>query len=605
MQVFYYVWGSINGNMSSIYRKLVVYFLALNLFAIGAVGIYSYYKEKEALLSRIFDQLISVRQEKKTQIAAFFNQRLKDVENISRLRDVHKLFTKFSVHHKLPLLSQDNITDLTDYLDNAGCYRRLIMLPDKGGAYSLNTGKRPYEFYKLSAATTKALDKFGKSFGHGKISLVKEWQLNPLQKRPALLVGRKVYNNAENISGLLVLEIRPETINSVMFENSPNSGLGKTGEVYLVGNDKLMRSNSKFLKNAIFKTKVNTLGVLQALKGESGTAQYRDYRGVSVLSAYCPLTFSAIHWAILAEIDTKDAMIPIYSIRDNIIYLSLLIALISAAIITFLSRKISEPIKKLKEETTQIAAGEYGNTIAVEARDEIGELTRAFNEMSLKLKTQSDKLEEEKKWRLRSVLDAQEKERQRFSRELHDGLGPLLLTGKMKIESTRHANKETMEKTMEEVMALFSDTMQEIRNISNNMMPSGLKEFGLTVALQNFCGQVEDNYPLKVRLMLDLKREHYGKIVDIYLFRIAQEAINNVLKHAEASQVHLTIEEIGNQLFFTMIDDGKGFNPDNPDLHKGNGLLNMKERVNLLSGFFALSTAPGKGTKIDIEIPIQ
>jgi len=104
--------------------------------------------------------------------------------------------------------------------------------------------------------------------------------------------------------------------------------------------------------------------------------------------------------------------------------------------------------------------------------------------------------------------------------------------------------------------------------------------------------------------MLNLKQEHYTKSIEIYLFRIAQEAINNTLKHAGARQIQLCLEEIEKHLFFTLEDDGCGFDTGSQPLHKGNGLINMKERVNLLNGYFELTTSPGNGTKIDIEIPI-
>jgi signal transduction histidine kinase len=591
--------------MSSIYRKLVVYFLVLNLFAIGSVGIYSYYKEKEALLSRTFDQLISVRQEKKNRIITFFRQRIKDMENIALMPDILNVFSTASGNRNatgLPAL--DSFSSLAGYLKNAGCYQKLMILPDTEDGLWAGLKSENGKLMPLRTEEKQALQKFQKVLGNGRQAVLKEIHFSGKDTRPALVIGRNIFDNTGHRKGVLVLEIKPEAVNAIMFENSHNNGLGKTGEVYLVGSDGLMRSNSRFLKNSAFKTSVETPGELRALKGITGEMQFRDYRNIPVLSAYSPLMFSGIRWAVLAEIDAKEAMIPIYSIRDNIIYLSLLIALISAAIITFLSRKFSEPIKKLKDGTTQIASGKYGSTIAVEANDEIGELTRSFNEMSVRLKVQADRLEAEKKLRLRSVLDAQEEERQRLSRELHDGLGPLLLSGKMKLESAMNAENEALKKTTNEVLGLFSDTVQEIRNISNNMRPSGLKEFGLSVALQDFCQQIMENYPVNIHFLLDLKKDHYEKTVEIYLFRIAQEAVNNVLKHAEASEIHLTIEEIDNHLFFTLLDDGCGFDQKSLELHRGNGLLNMKERVNLLNGYFELTTAPGKGTRIDIDIPL-
>ncbi len=588
--------------MNSIYRKLVISFLALNRFAIGAVGIYSYYKEKEALLSRTFDQLISVRQEKKDRIITFFKQRLNDVENISLLPGIKTLCTPGNREKRV---EHSVLTDyLSAYLHRAGCYSRLVLLP--GGekrAFVVSVdgkGDNQLQVSKVKAAFLSFKERADTAKG----PIICEIYSGETDSRPFLLTGKNIYDSTGRKRGTLILEINPEAVNSIMFANNPNNGLGKTGEVYLVGSDSLMHSNSRFVKNATFKTKVETPGAIRALHGLTGEAQFRDYRHIPVLSAYSPLSFSGVRWAVLAEIDTREAMIPIYSIRDNIIYLSLLIALFSAAIITFLSKKISDPIKKLKNETTKIASGDYGNTIQVDTRDEIGELTRSFNEMSQKLKTQADRLENEKKLRLRSVLDAQEEERQRLSRELHDGLGPLLLTGKMKLEGALEQQNREMTSTIKEVTRLFSDTVQEIRTISANMMPSGLKEFGLAMALENFCRQVRDNYPVKVHCLIDLKKKRYEKTTETYLFRMAQEAINNILKHARATEIHLNLEEIDNHLFFTLADDGMGFDPSDPKTHSGNGLLNIKERVNLLNGYFALTTAPGKGTRIEIEIPV-
>ena len=592
--------------MRSIYRKLVVSFLVLNMFAIGAVGIYSYYKEKEALLSRTFDQLISIRQGKKDRLLSFFAQRQKDMRVLVRLPGLTPLCRTENFKPDQPAGQNRHLLQyLSAWLKDAGCYHRLLVIPEHSKAFAVFPGAKSSVPVFLSAEDQtrwKELARTGDSLPQ---PFIREVFTAKKANPPVLIVQDGLTGGGANIhTATLILEIKKQAINDLMFENSPRSGLGKTGEVYLVGNDHLMRSNSRFLKNAVFKTAVNTPGVIRALQGQSGFSQFPDYRHIAVLSAYSPLQFSGIHWAILAEIDTKEAMIPIYSIRDNIVYLSLLIALISSAMITFLSKKITDPLKKLKAATTKIAFGRYGHTIPVKTRDELGELTHAFNEMSQKLQSQAVKLENEKKLRLRSVLDAQEEERQRLSRELHDGLGPLLLSGKMKLEAAMGSDRESMTDSIHQVMGLFSDTVHEIRNISNNMMPSGLKEFGLETAIESLCRQIRETHAIKVHCHIDLKKGHYGKTTEIYLFRIAQEAMNNVLKHAQASEIFLNLEEIDGHLYFSISDNGVGFIPGHQEFPNGNGLLNMKERVNLLNGFFELSSAPGKGTKIDIDIPV-
>ncbi len=597
--------------MSSIYRKLVVYFLLLNLFAIGSVGVYSYYKEKTALLTRTFDQLVSVRLEKKNRILTFFKQRTNDMENICRLPEIQKMLSRInspdsdSYQIKDKKIFKRYHKYLIDYLDDAECYKRLIFFSASTKAYAIDVKASDNKYYALNILKIRALQKLHSETGTSRKTFVKEWTMNLALNRPELLIGKNIFDANGLFSGIVILIVRPSAINAIMFENNPNNGLGKTGEVYLVGYDSLMRSTSRFLENSVYKIKVRTKGVYRALKGFTGRSQFKDYRNIPVLSSYSPLVFSNLRWVILAEIDTKEAMIPIYSIRDNIIYLSLLIALIAASIIAFFSKKFSNPIKKLKTETTRIASGEYGNILKVETKDEIGELTNYFNKMSVKLKVQANKLEEEKKKRLRSVIDAEEEERQRLSRELHDGLGQMLLAGKMKLESALNAKEETLRIIIKEAMQIFSSTAKEIRNISNNLMPSVLKEFGLQTALQNLCKEVMDTYPIKIHLLINLKREHYPRNIEIYLFRITQEAINNTLKHADANYIHLSLEEIDSNLFFTLLDDGNGFLLNDQNFLKGNGLGNMKERVNLLNGNLELTSSQLRGTKIDIIIPLE
>ena len=598
--------------MKSIYRKLVVYFLLLNLIAIGSIGIYSYFKEKEALLSRTFDQLISLRIEKKNRVLSFFEQRIRDIDIISEIPQIQTALQNYTfipnysaANIDAKSTSDSSINYLKFILSNSDCYTTFMFFDQTHNPIILNIDDSVTKIDITSLVNIKSLQHDFKTGLFNKKAYLKELLLDTNNHRKSLLVCKNICDKEKKFSGTLVAEINPAAINKIMFENNPNNGLSNTGEVYLVGSDSLMRSNSRFYKNSIFKTKVNTVAVQHALMGKTGYSQLNDYRNIHVLSAYSPLKFSKINWAVVAEIDVAEAMIPIYSIRDNIIYLSILIALLSAAVITFLSQKFSEPIKRLQSETTKIAFGQYGDTVSVKTHDEIGQLTKSFNTMSIRIKEQTINLENEKKLRLRSVIDAQEKERQRLSRELHDGLGPLLLTGKMKLEETLDADNKNINATIREVMAMFSTTIQEIRNISGNMMPSGLKEFGLSIALQDFCRQITESHHIKIICLLDLKKQHYEKIIDTYMFRIVQEAINNILKHANATEINLNFEEIDSHLFLTIRDNGSGFDKNSSTFSYGNGIINMKERVNLLNGYFDLTTSVGKGTTINIDISLS
>jgi len=234
-------------------------------------------------------------------------------------------------------------------------------------------------------------------------------------------------------------------------------------------------------------------------------------------------------------------MIPVYSIRNNILLLSIIIAA-SVFIFAFLiSRKITHPLKKLQKASEQIGTGNYNVTVEVSSRDEIGFLTETFNRMTLRLKKQSNQIEEEKTKRMSSLIDGQEMERQRLSRDLHDSLGQSLLTVKIKLEQAKNANVEKNQQIIHETQELLRDTIQEIRNISNDLMPPVLEAFGMEQGLKNLCKDTAKNTDISIKYISENIPDSLDKRVQIYVYRIAQEAINNITKHSAATEASLKI----------------------------------------------------------------
>ncbi|NJO87773.1 MAG: HAMP domain-containing protein [Chloroflexia bacterium] len=158
-------------------------------------------------------------------------------------------------------------------------------------------------------------------------------------------------------------------------------------------------------------------------------------------------------------------------------------------VIAVVSSMITAPIKKLRQATDKVTQGEYGKTLDLKINDEIGDLIQAFNEMTSRLKLQSEKLEEQKLMSLQSLIDGQEIERQRLSRELHDGLAQLILAIKMRTERALNVHPDVAQQIIRDSKELLSQTLTEIRNISNNLMPAVLNNFGLKQALMNLVNE--------------------------------------------------------------------------------------------------------------------
>jgi PAS domain S-box-containing protein len=227
-----------------------------------------------------------------------------------------------------------------------------------------------------------------------------------------------------------------------------------------------------------------------------------------------------------------------------------------------------------------------------------------IRDISRRVKIEKE-LHDERLKRLSSVIDGQEIERERLSRELHDGLGQELIAIKLKLESTvEHADEKT-QKIIGDLRNEFNRTIDEIRRMSNDLMPSGLQEFGLANAIRKLCNNISDNSDITTTVEVDNFPENPDNKITMYLYRIVQEAINNSVKHAEASEICVKLSADAQFVCLTVHDNGKGFNFDNDHNFSGNGLYNMRERVNMLKGKIKINTAPGKGTEIDIQIPIN
>ncbi len=548
---------------NSIVKKLVIYFLLLNIFTVIVIGSYSYYRAKDALVKRTFDQLTSLRIEKKYRIERFFSDLRLDIELISKSKDVKNIiaYLESSLSEKKTdkKIYKEYDKFLYKHLISGSYYKRFYVVDKEGESVILNaSGTNRTQAY--NSVNNLLIANLWEQISTTPEIQIEDYKLDTVTSLPAIFIGAPVLSANGKTEGMVAIEIDIDAINSIMYENNPHNGLGKSGESYLVGSDSLMRSTSRFQDNSVFKTMVNTEGVKQALSGNTGTNVIKDYRGISVLSSYSKVDIPGLEWAILAEIDEKEAMIPIDSIRSNILYLSVLMSLLLFAFVYIIARRISLPIIKLKLAAQKITEGNYDVFVKdIISSDEIGSLIKAFNEMSSKIAEQTENLKLERSMRLSSMIDGQELERQRLSRELHDGLGQSILAIKMRLERMEKADSQKSKLIMEEVQRLFANTINEVRNISNNLMPAVLNEFGLADALTTLCRDVTNSTGIQIEINhKELNVELEDKI-KTYLYRISQEALNNIIKHSGANFALITLRSEDHQVILRIEDNGIGF----------------------------------------------
>jgi signal transduction histidine kinase len=239
-------------------------------------------------------------------------------------------------------------------------------------------------------------------------------------------------------------------------------------------------------------------------------------------------------------------------------------------------------------------------------------LAKPFNPVLLyaRIRASLASLQEERMAILREqfakVTAAQEEERQRIARELHDGLGPALaslnirlLTVRKLLERDGHPIAGEIEELAEQTQA----SMRDIRRLIHDLRPVALDELGLVPALREHLARCEHEHGLAIRFVVD-EGKRLPAPVETTLFRIVQEAVNNVLRHAQAQHVQVILTRDDDHVQVHVADDGQGFDVQRPRSGVHIGLWSMRERVEQLGGRFEVRSAPGQGTTVTAVVPL-
>ncbi|MBK9745674.1 MAG: HAMP domain-containing protein [Chloroflexi bacterium] len=293
----------------------------------------------------------------------------------------------------------------------------------------------------------------------------------------------------------------------------------------------------------------------------------------------------------------------------SVVIITVFSALAGIGIGSFLTWLLTRPILDMTFVARHVRDGDLSVRAPVWANDEIGELGRAFNDMIASLDTSHRELERSNEMRaqlLHKVVSAQEDERQRISRELHDETGQALTS--LLVQLKILDNCTTLEEAQVQVAGirqLTQRTLHEVRRLAADLRPAALDDLGLISALEGYI----DNYASKSGLQVDfqprgMEQERLPRDMEIVLYRVIQESLTNILRHANAKTVSVIVERQPAQLHLSIVDDGCGFDIESvrSAKNRGLGLLGMQERIELLGGTLTLASEPGRGTRLEVVL---
>ena len=270
-----------------------------------------------------------------------------------------------------------------------------------------------------------------------------------------------------------------------------------------------------------------------------------------------------------------------------------------AALSFVLLRGVLSPLRRLATVMTEIDPLRPGRRLPEsEARySEIIAVTRAFNAML-------DRLEDERRSSTRRVLEAQENERLRIARELHDDIGQTLTATAIEAERAAVTPGVEKEAALRRAASTVRASLDDVRRIARELRPEALDDLGLVNALLSLCRRVDTQSGVEVRARIADGLPALTREVELVVYRVAQEGLTNVIRHADARHCQVALHGADGAIVLTITDDGVGL-PPREALDDGNGVIGMRERALLVGGRLDLRPGPGAGTQVVLEIPLE
>jgi two-component system, NarL family, sensor histidine kinase UhpB len=297
---------------------------------------------------------------------------------------------------------------------------------------------------------------------------------------------------------------------------------------------------------------------------------------------------------LLLAVTPIEIRAPIVTVEQLLVLLAGLVVML--AINLFLLRRVLYPLRRLTELMQSVDPDRPGRRLDDVAlrHPDVGKLAAAFNGML-------DRVEFERRESARSALAAQERERLRVARELHDEIGQSLTA--VTLQAERAADDGAADPTAElrRIADQIRDSLDDVRRIARELRPEALDDLGLINALITLCSRVSAQGELRVERQLEAGLPSLESDVELVIYRVAQESLTNIVRHARAGCATVSLRVENGAVLLRVRDDGRGLPTELP---KGTaGMAGMRERALLVGGRLRIRSEPDRGTEVELEVP--
>lgn len=408
--------------------------------------------------------------------------------------------------------------------------------------------------------------------------------------------------------------------------------LGPTGTAEILDGEGVVIAQSG--RRATFERAAGWTHAAEAARRRAAVTLVHGGQGTVVAAA--PLRTAP--WVVVVRQDQAETFAEARRLRRAMLWLGPTLLALALVFAWGAARSVRRPLALLTQAAERIASGDLEQPIPRLPEDEVGRLGRSLEGMRVALKASLDEiasanlaleerveartrelqdlyreLQERERWReelLRKVISAQEDERKRLARELHDETSQTLSALAMKIETALAASPPgTLRDRLVEARALTVRTLDELHRLIFDLRPSVLDDLGLLSAIRWYAERHLEPLGIIVQFEASGFERRLRPELETALFRVAQEAITNIAKHAGADTVLIQCLERDGRVTIEIEDDGKGFVPESlpppAARERGLGLLGMRERVELFGGTIELDSAPGQGTRVKVSVKVQ